>query len=103
MSPTEVEILEISKKNINIGPMAGRSRINSGSLPRSPRSIDGAISRARVYIYDMKLKVGNNQGYVIVDDNTAHVLDVFVMIDEDTFDNSITTSYRREGDKHFKL
>ena len=51
----------------------------------------------------MKLQVGNNQGYVIVDDNTGHVLDVFVMIDEDTFDNSITTSYRREGDKHFKL
>ena len=51
----------------------------------------------------MKLEIGNNQGYVIVDDNTAHVLDVFVMIDEDTFDNSIVTSYRREGDKHFKL
>ena len=51
----------------------------------------------------MKLEIGNNQGYVIVDDNTCHVLDVFVMIDEDTFDNSITTSYRREGDKHFKL
>jgi hypothetical protein len=44
-----------------------------------------------------------NNGYVIVDDNTGHVLDVFVMVDEDTFDNSITTSYRREGDKHFKL
>ena len=51
----------------------------------------------------MKLEIGNNQGYVIVDDNTCHVLDVFVMIDEDTFDNSITTSYSREGDKHYKL
>ena len=57
----------------------------------------------RQNIYDMKLQVGENNGYVIVDDNTGHVLDVFVMVDEDTFDNSITTSYRREGDKHFKL
>ena len=51
----------------------------------------------------MKLQIGENNGYVIVDDNTGHVLDVFVMVDKDIFDNSITTSYRREGDKHYKL
>ena len=51
----------------------------------------------------MKLQVGNNQGYVIVDDNTGSVLDVFIQLDNNTFDNHIVSGYRREGDKHFKL
>ena len=50
----------------------------------------------------MKLTVGDNQGYVIVDDNTGHILDVFIQLSEDKFDNRIVSSYHRIGDKHYK-
>jgi hypothetical protein len=50
----------------------------------------------------MKLEVGDNQGYVIVDDDTNCILDVFIKLDNYNFDNKIFSSYRREGDKHFK-
>jgi len=53
----------------------------------------------------MKLNLENNKGYVIVDDGTGDVLDVFV---QDTgislgFNNKITESYRCYGEKHFRL
>jgi hypothetical protein len=51
----------------------------------------------------MRLEVGDNQGYVIIDDNTYHILDVFITIDEYHFDNKAISSYRKVGDKHFKL
>ena len=50
----------------------------------------------------MKLEVGDNQGYVIVDDNTGEILDVFVQLSEDKFDNSIISSYHRVGYQHYK-
>ena len=50
----------------------------------------------------MKLEVGNNQGYVIVDDNTGEILDVFVELGKKTFDNRIINSYHRIGNKHYR-
>ena len=50
----------------------------------------------------MKLEVGDNQGYVIVDDNTGNILDIFIQLDENKFDNYIISSYHRVGYQHFK-
>lgn len=50
----------------------------------------------------MKLEVGDNQGYVIIDDDTHQILDVFVKLNNYSFDNKIISSYKKEGDKHFK-
>lgn len=51
----------------------------------------------------MKLEVGKGNGYIIIDDNTGKVLDVFVQLNKEVFDNYIITSYRSKNQKHFKL
>lgn len=50
----------------------------------------------------MKLDIKHNQGYVIIDDNTGEILDTFVET-EIGFDNKMIESYRRDGEKHFRL
>lgn len=51
----------------------------------------------------MKLEIGQNQGYVIVDDNTGKIMSILVKGVEGKTDFIATTSYSSKGDKHFNL
>jgi hypothetical protein len=53
----------------------------------------------------MRLNIEDNKGYVIVDDNTNQILDVYINTKHgvDSFDNRILNSYSRVGDKHYAL
>lgn len=53
----------------------------------------------------MRLNIEDNKGYVIVDDNTNQILDVYVNTKQgvDSFNNRILSSYSRSGDKHYAL
>jgi len=52
----------------------------------------------------MELQIGNKQGYVVIDDNTGKIMNVFVKDGvKGKFDFRSFTSYKREGDKHYNI
>lgn len=52
----------------------------------------------------MILKIGNNQGHIVVDDATGKVMSVLVKgVVEGKTDFKAFTSYRREGKKHYNI
>ena len=49
----------------------------------------------------LEFKIGNDNGHIILDDNTGKIMTVLVKnIVEGKHDFLTTTSYSREGDKH---
>ena len=52
----------------------------------------------------MKIEIGKDNGHIILDDNTGKIMTVLVknMI-EGKHDFITTTSYKREGDKHYNM
>jgi hypothetical protein len=52
----------------------------------------------------MKLEIGENQGHVIIDDETGQILSVFVNnAVGNTFDGIGVANHRKIGDKHYKI
>lgn len=52
----------------------------------------------------MILKIGKNQGHVVIDDNTGKIMNVLVKDGvKGKFDFIGTTSYKREGNKHYNI
>jgi len=52
----------------------------------------------------MELKIGKDQGYVVIDDSTGKIMSILVKDGvKGKFDFLTTTSYKREGDKHFNM
>jgi len=52
----------------------------------------------------MKLEIGKNNGYIVLDDNTGKIMSVMVKdVIENKKDFIATTSYSRKGDKHYNL
>lgn len=52
----------------------------------------------------MRLEINENQGYIILDDNTGEILSITV---KNVIDNKVDIlgikSYSRRGDKHYKM
>ena len=52
----------------------------------------------------MKLKIGKDQGYVIIDDNTGRIMSILVKDGvKDKFDFRTFTSYNKKEDKHYNI
>ena len=52
----------------------------------------------------MKLKIGNKQGHVVIDDNTGEIMSVLVKDGvKGKVDFRSFTSYKREGNKHYNI
>ena len=52
----------------------------------------------------MILKVGNNQGHIVIDDKTGKIMTVLVKDGvKGKTDFMSFTSYKRKGDKHFNI
>ena len=52
----------------------------------------------------MKLNIGNNQGNVVIDDNTGRIMSVLVKEGvKGKADFRSFTSYKREGNKHYNI
>ena len=52
----------------------------------------------------MEIKIGKDNGHIILDDNTGKIMTVLVKnIVEGKHDFITTTSYKREGDKHYNM
>jgi len=52
----------------------------------------------------MELKIGKDNGHIILDDNTGKIMTVLVKnIVEGKHDFITTTSYSRKGDKHYDM
>jgi hypothetical protein len=52
----------------------------------------------------MIIEIGKNNGHIVIDDNTGKIMTVLVKnIIKDKYDFIATTSYSREGDKHYNL
>ena len=52
----------------------------------------------------MEIKIGKDNGHIILDDNTGKIMTVLVKnIVEGKYDFIATTSYKREGDKHYNM
>lgn len=52
----------------------------------------------------MKLEIGKNQGYIILDDDTGKIMSVFVQnIVDDKFDFKTFTSFKVEDNKHYNM
>ena len=52
----------------------------------------------------MKIEIGKDNGHIILDDNTGKIMTVLVKnIVEGKHDFLTTTSYSREGDKHYNM
>ena len=52
----------------------------------------------------MILQIGKDNGHIILDDNTGKIMTVLVKnIVEGKHDFLTTTSYKREGDKHYNM
>lgn len=52
----------------------------------------------------MKLEIGKNQGYIILDDDTGKIMNVFVQnIVKDKFDFKAFTSFKVEDNKHYNI
>ena len=52
----------------------------------------------------MEIKIGKDNGHIILDDNTGKIMTVLVKnMVEGKHDFITTTSYKREGDKHYNM
>ena len=52
----------------------------------------------------MEIKIGKDNGHIILDDNTGKIMTVLVKnIVEGKHDFLTTTSYSRKGDKHYDM
>ena len=52
----------------------------------------------------MIIEIGKDNGHIILDDNTGKIMTVLVKnIVEGKHDFIGTTSYKREGDKHYNI
>ena len=52
----------------------------------------------------MILEIGKDNGHIILDDNTGKIMTVLVKnMVEGKHDFITTTSYKREGDKHYNM
>tara|TARA_R110000772_G_scaffold226929_1_gene337620 strand:+ start:1880 stop:2041 length:162 start_codon:yes stop_codon:yes gene_type:complete len=52
----------------------------------------------------MKIEIGKDNGYIILDDNTGKIMSVLVKEGiKGKFDFLSTTSYSRKGDKHYNM
>jgi hypothetical protein len=52
----------------------------------------------------MELQIGKDKGHIILDDNTGKIMTVLVKnVVEGKHDFIATTSYKREGDKHYNI
>ena len=52
----------------------------------------------------MEIKIGKDNGHIILDDNTGKIMTVLVKnIVEGKHDFLTTTSYSRKGDKHYNM
>ena len=52
----------------------------------------------------MIIEIGKDNGHIILDDNTGKIMTVLVKnIVEGKHDFLTTTSYKREGDKHYNM
>ena len=52
----------------------------------------------------MIIEIGKGNGHIVIDDNTGEIMTVFVTnVIKDKFDFLTTTSYKREGNKHYNI
>lgn len=52
----------------------------------------------------MIIKIGKGNGHIVIDDNTGKIMTVFVKnIIKNKFDFLGTTSYKKEGNKHYNI